>query len=475
MGRVRADLRESGRVAGSCLLLAFGAGLLPVAAIAARSSDSLEVRAVAATASADDLGPTSDVPWLPSRPIPRRTGWESVVLLPGRIVSLPLVGLGHATERALLYGENSGRIPLGAFTGGSSVSPPHYGLSIKPPTLPDHSGFGAAAELREPVPLIGGRLKTYLDAKYAASLLDYNRTTLALTGRPALLEYIEDWRPQERFHGIGNQTSNDSLSDYASQSQTLRGSVSYGWNRDQEQSPPRTVIRAWAGTRDLVTRTGRGHGIVPFQTRFPALADPTLDRHVEHLIYGASFSSDWRTGAPHWSHGWRMLLSAERYDKPIRDLALAVGRAEGSQFTRYRIDAETGFSIMRDPRTLRFLSRVIHQDVNSDREHFLLSDLSTLGGRDGLSGFEAGRFHDLDLMLNRVSYVYPIARRLEIDLHSEWGAVYPDVWRDASLRTLRNSVGASLRVRYEHGPLAAVGIDFSREMWRIHYAIGSVE
>src|SRR5437667_5590781 len=51
---------------------------------------------------ADSLGPTWQRPWNPPAAMPRRRGWERALLLPGRIVTLPLSGLGIATDRGLL-------------------------------------------------------------------------------------------------------------------------------------------------------------------------------------------------------------------------------------------------------------------------------------------------------------------------------------------------------------------------------------
>jgi hypothetical protein len=421
------------------------------------------------------LAATSEKPWVPAKPIPNREGWESFLLLPGRILSLPLVGLGHAAERGLTYGEDSGKIPMAVFSGGPVYQPPRYGLSIKPPGLPDHSGFGAAAELREPIPLVSGRLKTQLLGRYAASVQNYNRTQIQIVGRPGVLEYGYDWRPEERFYGLGPGSSRDSLSDYAVQSEWLRLGIDYGWNRDTDLAPPRTRIAGWFGPRNDIVHAGRDAHAASIDERFPGFADPTLDRRIEHLIYGASFASNWRTGVPHWGHGWRILLSAERHDAPVHALALRVGSPLGAQFTRYEIQTETGYSWMRDPRSLRLMARVVHQDVNSGRSSMLVSDLMTLGGREGLGGYEPGRFRDVDLLLTRAQWVFPIARRVETELHSDWGNVYPNVWEDAAFRSLRNSVGFSFRGRYERGVLMSLGMDFSPEVWRVRYSIGGVE
>src|SRR5580765_588632 len=64
------------------------------------------------TAGSDNLAPTSDVPWNPPRAVSPRRPWEQAVLLPGRIVSLPLVGLGGVMRHSMLYLENRGRIPI---------------------------------------------------------------------------------------------------------------------------------------------------------------------------------------------------------------------------------------------------------------------------------------------------------------------------------------------------------------------------
>src|SRR5436190_2110464 len=93
------------------------------------------------------LAASTGKPWVPEKPVARRERWEQVLLLPPRLVSLPLALIGHTLERGLAYGEDSGKIPLSAF---SSADPmrqrQRYGVTVKTPGLPDHSGLGAAAE-----------------------------------------------------------------------------------------------------------------------------------------------------------------------------------------------------------------------------------------------------------------------------------------------------------------------------------------
>ncbi len=418
----------------------------------------------------DTLGASSGVPWNPPHAMARRQGWEQALLLPGRIVSLPLSGLGFVTGDLLFRLEQSPRfanvLTSSQGTGGSLVV-------LKTPAMGDRIGLGGAVEVRKD--LLHGALESRASAEYAGTLHSYNRTRLTWSGRPLSLQYGYEWRPQEQFYGIGNRAAEDSVSDYASQSESVRGGLVWESNRERDPARTHSALLLWGGPLSRVTRVGRETGEVSYQTRFPALGAMTLDRRVENLVYGASVLHDRRAGSPHWSRGWRALLSAERFDVPTHALALHSSAGGGAQFTRYQAEAEVGLSFMRDPRTVRLLVRMADLQAGSNRDRLLISDLSMLGGHAGLGGYSPGRFHDLDLLLTRLDYVFPLERRLEMDLHSEWGAVYPDLWSDAKPNTLHNSFGFALRVRDDRAPRASIGFDFSREAARLRFSIGGVE
>ena len=388
--------------------------------------------------------------------------------MPGRIVSLPLSGLGMVTRAAALHFEGDGLIPLA----GSHAPPrPRHLLALQMPGLGDRTGLGAAVELRSPS---GPRLPSF-NVRYAGTLLDYNSTRVGAGLGPIALQYGYDWRPQDQFYGVGTSTPRDSLADFGAQDEFARGTLRWGTSIDSARAHPHLSISAWGGPRSLVTRTGHDSKEVSYDARFPALGLATLDRRVEHLVYGGSMTTDWRSGRPHWGHGGRLTLGVERYDTPIQALALHSSRFDGAQFTRYSVETEGGISFMRDPRTIRLMVRLTDQTVGSGRDHFLLSDMSRLGGRDGLAGFGPGRFHDLDLLHTRLMYIFPLARLFELEAHSEWGAVYPDIWQDAKLNTLKKSFGLSLRFRNDARPQAALGFDVSSEGIRVKYALGRVE
>ena len=440
----------------------------PVAPIVATAAVAPDGRDSSASADTSDLGPTSAPPWNPPRAMSRRQAWEHVVLLPERILSLPLSGLGYVTRAALLHGEDSGLIPLAPRP--IRVRPPRM-LSLQLPDLGDGAGWGGAAEISTPyaprLPRLSGR--------YTATFLNYNSTLVGAALGPIALQYGYDWRPQDQFYGVGTSTSKDSVTNFGVQDEFARVIVRWGASRDTAHAHPHLRVNAWGGPRSLVTRTGRESGKASYEVLFPQLGSSTLDRRVEHLVYGGSISSDWRSGRPHWTHGGMLALSVDRFDVPIPALALNSSQFEGAQFTRYSVEGEGGFSFMRDPRTIRLKVRMADQTVTSGRDRFLISDMARLGGRDGLAGFSPGRFHDLDLLYTRLMYVFPLARLFEFEVHSEWGAVYPDLWNDVTLRTLKHSFGLSLRARNDAMPHAALGFDVSSDGVRIKYALGHVE
>jgi len=111
--------------------------------------------------------------------------------------------------------------------------------------------------------------------------------------------------------------------------------------------------------------------------------------------------------------------------------------------------------------------RVADLQVSSNRDRLLISDLSMLGGHAGLGGYSPGRFHDLDLLLMRLAYVFPLERHFELDLHSEWAPSIRTSGATRSSPRCNNSFGFSLRARDDRGPRASIGFDFSPEAYRL--------
>ncbi|HYM82091.1 MAG TPA: hypothetical protein VEY91_11870 [Candidatus Limnocylindria bacterium] len=418
----------------------------------------------ASAAAHPDHGATTAPPWNSPHAVPVERTWETALRLPGRIVSLPLRALGFVSERFLLRVEDASVVPKAAYLYSAL---PYAGVFVTPASLGDRTGFGATVRIVPPP------IRNHLQAEVSGSTRNYSSTRIAASAGPARLAYRYDWRPQERFFGVGLRASSDDTTAYAWQTEQVRFGLEYPWMRSGQPSP-RTQVSAWVGPRSIVVRRGRDPDVVSFEQEFPGLAPGQLDRRFEHLVYGGRAQVDRRTGAPHWSHGYRVALQIERFDQPIEAFALRSAAAASPSFTRKRLEAEWGFSFMRDPRTIRLGWVVVDQDAASDSV-LLLPDLARLGGAQGLAGFEPGRFHHRDALAMKLSYIFPMAEHFEFDLHTEVGGVYADVMEDPRLDDLETSYGVALRPRSKETVLGSIGVDWSREKVRIRYSLGGVE
>jgi len=181
---------------------------------------------------------------------------------------------------------------------------------------------------------------------------------------------------------------------------------------------------------------------------------------------------DRRVGAPHWTHGWKLRFEGQRFDQSIETFALKNNSTHAKPFTRLAGQAEVGTSWGRDPRTVRLAARVVDQTLDDGGGTFLLSDLPWLGGGDGLMGFETGRLRDIDLVVGKFSYIFPIGKNLEFDFHTEIGGVFPEM-RAARANRLENSYGTMLRVRADRSMLGQLGLEWSREQVRFRFSFGA--
>jgi hypothetical protein len=472
--------------------------LVPGSASAADSSgasaaDSVATQAIDSTSapaapSSDtpttaDLAPTSDVPWNPPEVIHDHEAWENAVNAPGRILAIPFSLIGFGAGIGLIFVEENNVVPRVAAQVGVLQK---YGLAIGPASLGDRTGWGG---------LLGFSPTFYrrIVMTMSGSTGGYNRFQFVCTFPFATLEYQNDWRSRDLFFGVGLQSPLDQGSNFASQSEiarlTLRLPFAPGAERrvheilnDPADATVTPVsrhpdLRAWIGPRSVVLLNGRENTSKhrPIEDRFPTQSAEFLGERVEHLTYGGVVGLDRRSGRPHWWRGWRALTRAERFDKSIEALAFHDAHTPEVQFTRLTYEGELGWSFWRDPRTFRLYGRVVDQHIPTNPNGiFLIPDLSVLGGREGLNGYESGRFRDSDLVMTRFSYIFPVARYLEMDIHHERGGVFPAV-ESARIDKLKQSTGVALRVRSVRAPLGWIGVDWGPEKIRFGFSIGGVE
>jgi hypothetical protein len=419
-----------------------------------------------AVAADGDLGPSTAPPWNPDGAVPRRRGWEQALGLPGRILTLPLVPVAWASER-LLRRIESGGILVPRPQGSSRVEP---GIGVSLASLGDRAGLGGRFEWKTIV--LPGQFRSVLALSHAASVRHYHDTRVVLSGDLGEISYNYEWRPQEPFYGFGMDASRDLRTSYATQSERVQVALGFAWNRNRETRAPRTQTGFFAGTDSRVTKRGRDEDLPPADVLYPEVMEPILGERWEHFIFGFHFSSDWRTGAPHLANGWRVMVELERHDEPHEILALDTDHP-GAQFTRATYELERRFSFMRDPRTIQIRTRIMDQHISSNPERMELGDYAKLGGHYGLGGFEPGRFHDLDMMYGKLAYIFPLVRRLEIEIHGEAGQVASDVWRTSRFDQFATSMGIGLRGRTSQRALGYIGFDWSREGVRARWSTGN--
>ena len=410
------------------------------------------------------LGPSTAAPWNPPSPVPGSEPWEAALRVPGKIVSLPFEALGAATEATLEYVESSNLLPRVEALLALRAT---VGLDVRPAGLGDRTGFGGEAQYNP-------RWFRALVADVSGSTAGYNRERVRLSRSFASVEYESDWRPRELFFGLGLGSSKRSVSAYASQVELARLGLEYTPGGAPASRWPRLQARAWAGPRDVVLRRGRDPRKPSITESFPSTSAAELDTHVEHFVYGVRAALDTRRGSPHWTNGWRISGQAERYDKSLDWLALRSGDAPERPFTRYVAEGEAGISFLRDPRTVRLALRVVDSELGAGSGLFLVPDLARLGGREGLSGFEPGRFQALDSAVGKLTYLFPLGRYVELDTHAEAGGVYSRL-RDARVSSLKNSYGVQLRIRSLTTLLGFVGVDWCDEGARVNFSLGGIE
>ena len=455
---------------------AFVLGLACVTVVAAGSPSASRARG---PDSSRDLRASTTPPWNPPAPVARSEPWERVMRAPGRLLSLPLVALGQASKSTLVYIEESHLIEkeMALF---ARQGP--WGVAVLPSSLGERTGFGG--ELRWAPPQLRNRLLTQI----SGSTSGYNREVVTASQGPLSASYASEWRPRDSYFGLGLDAPHAGESTYGERLQSARLTLSRAWRGGETQAHSGSVRVAgekrrptarlqadmWVGPRVAFMTRGRDPGLPSFEVAHPGDAANSLGQRVEHLVYGARLARDSRWGQTHWAKGWRASLEGERYDRSIEALALEDAHTGARLFSRVsgQLDLATSFGV--DPRTLRLSLKAVDQTLDDSGDRFLIADLMTLGGGAGLAGFEPGRFHDVDLALGKLTYIYPLGGNLEFDLHAESGGVYPRLGV-ASLRTLETSYGWALRLRTDVAMLGQVGMDFSREQARIRFSLGGAE
>jgi hypothetical protein len=438
--------------------LAVLAALFVVAA-PGRAADPVAARAATPPDDAA-LAPSTAPPWNPDRPLPRRRAWERAVLLPGRVATLPLSALGALTSTTLQRAEDAELVK----TTPSARVTTRAGFRPGFASLGDRSGVGPSLDYVTPV----GEAR--LRARAEATTNAYAAGRLALEWAPMTLAAATAWRPRERFYGLGMAGDDSRPSDYALARDLVE--LRFAAHRDSAAMHHAPSWSAWTGARRSRYLRGRDTAVPSFASAYPAIAAPWAGRAFADAYAGIGADLDRRAGALRWTRGWRLAGSLERHVAAASAVTPS-GSTGGPAYTRLDAIVEAGTSIRRDPRTLRLLLVATELRPDDAGAPPAPDDLARLGGSYGLAGFAAGRFHDLARAFGRVSWVFPLSRRFEMDAHSEWGEVAPAL-AAARVASLRNSLGVTLHARTNTATYGSLGIDRGAEGFRVSASLGRV-
>ena len=435
---------------------------------------------IAAGGSSDpSLAASTAAPWQPAQPVPAARSWETALRFPGRIISLPLSAVGLGVDATV---ETIERTNLLGQLRNIAVLQQRAGVGITTASLGDRASWGAGVRWALPY------FDRHLVLDVAGSVGGYNRERAVFLLGPLRAQYLSEWRSKEGYFGPGLESSRDNFSTFAQRIENVELGLGWAWrpadttwlqsafdrNRFYAPLPPRTSFSVWAGPRTVFVTNGRDEKYPSFHELFPEDSVNSLRQRVENMVYGVRLSNDERLGRPHWSRGWRGTIEAQRFGKSIEALALRDAHTDAVSFTRLSYLLEGAVSYGVDPRTFRLTLTAVDQILDSGPGRFQMNDYVRLGGNVGLAGFEPGRFSGIDMALGKLSYIFPLSKNLEMDLHAEAGGVYENL-KDARVETIKKSYGALLRVRSSYAVFGYVGFDWSEEQTRFRFTIGAIE
>src|SRR5262247_1306879 len=158
------------------------------------------------------FAPSSGTPWNPPATMDAAQPWETVARTPGIVAAIPFTLLGLGMKSGLVFVETNDVVPKVV----AQVSfLTQYGLIAGPASLGDRTGWGGEVGVN---PTFFRRLVVFV----SGSTRGYNRVRGVLAIPYGLIEYQNDWRPQEAFFGQSRLSRREEEANYAEKSQFAR-------------------------------------------------------------------------------------------------------------------------------------------------------------------------------------------------------------------------------------------------------------
>jgi len=187
----------------------------------------------------------------------------------------------------------------------------------------------------------------------------------------------------------------------------------------------------------------------------PGLANPPAFVHGD---VGVALETFDRPGHP--SRGGRYEINVAAYRDRDHDLF---------SFTRYRAAATQFVPLVRDLWTLGVRGSIVTSHAHAgQRVPFYLQE--SLGGQNGLRGFDDFRFQDNDLVSVTVESRLALLKHLDLALFADVGKVGADV---AALRraAMKSSYGVGFRAHMGLHTISRLDIGHGAEGWRFVFEI----
>ena len=378
--------------------------------------------------------------------------WETVLRTPFRVVFYPmrLVGMGLEAAASYVGPRYIEPKPKSQSKAGPSVAP-----LVEVGSANDISLGAVATWVGFPVDdgklRLAGSWSTFDGLKVRFSQLFGDQQSVGLH-----LDLDYDYKPNRRYYGVGNNTSETNLSYFLLSTTSAEAAVLFG-------ASPRRQVRLVGGYSSMSPGSGY-HGSPLLQEVFPPPSVPYATQATHELSYGftSDFSSlDSRRAPTHGLDG--------RFD-----LRRAVGmRSSDPNYYQWRAELRTYVPLFAKHRViaLRGLYRGV-RPIDGTSTAMPFYRLSESRGSSHFAGYSSERYRDQQLVLARVEYRWPLLRAMDVLGLYELGEVAPNAG-SFTLRAAHLSFGGGLRAGISDDAALRFELASSDEGLHAYFGVGS--
>jgi outer membrane protein assembly factor BamA len=385
----------------------------------------------------------------PRTKVPDRSPWEYAAAVPSAAVLLPFeilfvttratldfVEATHAIQRVsdFLVSDTGHRALLPAYStrGGVGALYVHRGL-VNP---------GSKFEIRA---MGGPRARQTYETRLRRLRFANGRVGAAAVARYQRL-------PSEPFFGLRQDSRAADETSYGFEHTTLRLDV----ESDLTRTLQATAGVLWTASN---VRAGRG-GSNPSLTAAPVLPPGTLERpHLVRTLAGLTWDRRDHPGRP--TRGSQGLLGgAVARETTGGDFGWTEWQAAFTQYLHLGYGRTLGLSA----------AATVQEPLRGHRIPFY--DVTALGGRESLRGFDRDRFRDQCMLRASAEYRFPVhPDLLDGALFVDAGRVFSDLIRDDPSRTAHVGYGIGLRAWNARSVFGTFDLAYSREGWHLYVAL----